>query len=501
MNLRVFLCMLLLPAAIVAAAPQVTDTTAGDVGTTAFSLCWETGEAAEAGVRVFSDAAGTSDITDRVRVEPQFLTADRREVASSPASREAARALQAAMNSRGVFLTRISGLQPDTTYWVRALALVGGSTVDTGPLVEVTTARDTAFLVESRQLVVDFSAAAVLFGDLGGAVVRLENPGSAYPLFAVINDSLAGNRCYFDLNHLLDATGELPLNPASGTTLTLDFALLGMPIPGDFSGNQIAYDGSALAAKSSIVGFTPAPVMLTATSDHATALSGQPVRVDLRATDSAGDPLADFNRTLLMESPAILGGSLTTGALADGVLDDQPVVLTTLGNQTITISDPISGATTTLDFEVLEYTYDNFRLHYYGSTTSPEGDPSGNGDGDSYDNLFEFASGLDPNAPDGPIQFGPGGGLLRRGGPVTTLRIDSDGVDFRVTFLRSKNYQSLGIHYTPQFSSNMGAWFNSSAQPVVLEEDGDMELVTIPYPYFTPEPAKARFFRMEITID
>lgn len=485
------------------AAPEVTDEAVGNVTTTSFSLSWQTGETAAPGIEVFADAAATDDLTAEVRVEHQYLLADRREVASTAATRDATRTLRAAMNARGVFLTRVSGLRPDTTYWVRGLALdTGGNELDAGDLIEVTTARDSVLIAESRQLVVDFSGAAVLLGDLGGAVVRLQHAGSAHPLIAVINDVLGGNRCYFDLCHLLDAAGELPLNPGAGTTLTLDIELLGTTaVGGEYQGNQVNYDGGPLAARASEATFSASSVELLATADRGTALLGHPVAVNLRAIDSLGTPLVGFDRALSLESPAISGGGLTSEPLTDGRLDGQPLILMSPGSQTVTVSDPVSGAVTTIDFEVLEYSYENFRIHYFGDPSSPEGDPDANGDGDPYSNLLEFAFGLDPGATDGEIQFGPGGGLVERGGPVTTLRIDHDGVDFRVTFLRPKNHAALGIAYTPQFSSNLSAWFDSDATPTVLEEDGKMELVSVPYPYFTPEPSKARFFQIKVQVD
>ena len=504
MKLRQFIPILftLLPLAS-QAAPVVVNETAGNVSTTSLTLSWETGEAASPGIEVFADAGATQNITAEVKVEHQYLLADRREVGSTPTSRQTARDLRASMGQRGNFLTRLSGLQPDTTYWVRPLALDGsGSAVDSGQLVEVTTARDAAVIVESRQLVVDFSGAVALLGDLSGAVVRLSAPGSAHPLFSVVNDGFTGNRCYFDLNHLLDSTGELPLAPPSGTTLTLDLQLLGSTsINGEYLGNAVSYDGSALAARSSLAEFTPVSIELAASADGGTALLGQPVLLDLRATDSLGDPLPGFNGTLSLTSPAMSGGSVTSAPLVGGVLDDQSIILTALGNQTITITDPVSGAQTTLDLNVLEYTYENFRLHYYGNTSFPDGEASANGEGDPYTNLLEFAFGLNPLVSDTQIQFDSNGNIIRRGGPVTTLKIEADGTDFRVTFLRPKNYQSLGLNYTPEFSSNMSLWFDRDIEPTILENDGEMELVSVPYPYFTPEPSKARFFRVRVNIE
>lgn len=492
----------LLPAGLFA-APVVGDEAVGNVSTTSFTLGWETDEAALPGIRVFADAGATEEITAEVRVEHQYLFADRREVASTAASREVARTLRAAMNARGVFLTRVSGLRPDTTYWARGLAVdANGNQLAAGELIEVTTARDSVLIAESRQLVVDFSGAAVMLGSLDGAVVRLRNTGSAYPLFAVVNDVVSGNRCYFDLCHLLDADGGLPLNPGAGTTLTLDLELLGTPpVSGVYQGNQVSYDGGLLAAWSSEAAFVVDAVELLATADRGTALLGHPVSLNLRAVDGLGAALPGFNRALTLESPAISGGGLTSAPLIEGLLEGQQLILNTPGTQTVTVGDPVSGAVTTIDFEVLAYSYKNFRIHYYGDENSPEGDPSANGDGDAYTNLEEFAYGLDPGVANTEIQYGPDGRMLVRGGPVTTLRIDHDGVDFRVTFLRPKNHAALGIEYTPQFGSNLAVWFDSTVTPTVLEEDGEMELVTVPYPYFTPEPAKATYFRIKVQLN
>lgn len=502
MKLRTLFCLLLLAPSVAIAAPVVTNTAAGNVGTTSFTLCWETGEAALPGIEIFTDAAGTAEITATVAVEHQYLSGYRREVSSTTDSRATALSLQESMNTRGIFLTRLSGLEPGTTYWARGLAVDGaGTPIDSGPLVEVTTAADTSFIIESRQLVVDFSAAAVVLGTLDGAVVRLINPGSAYPLFSIVNDSLGDNRCYFDLNHLLDAAGEMPLNPGSGTTLSLDLELLGTgPIEGSYSGNEIVFDGSALAASSSLAGFTPEQVNLVASTDYGTALLNQPVLVDLLATDGGGTPIAGFNGSLTLESPAIAGSPLTSAPLVGGRLDDQPVVFTALGNQTVTVTDPGSGVTTTFDVNVLAYNYDNYRMHYYGSINSPEGDPDANGDGDPYNNTFEFAHGLNPHVLNRQLVLGPGGGLLTPGGPLIALQTDG-GVQYEATFLRPKNYDLLGIHYNPQFSSALDGWFDNSAPPVVLQDLGDMELVSVPYPFFTPDFRKPRFFRIEVTID
>lgn len=72
-----------------------------------------------------------------------------------------------------------------------------------------------------------------------------------------------------------------------------------------------------------------------------------------------------------------------------------------------------------------------------------------------------------------------------------------NGVDFRAVFVRRRDYQSAGLTYTPQFSSTLGVWQDSSAVPTVLADDGTLQLVSVPYTRFIAGK-KARFFRVRV---
>ena len=41
-------------------------------------------------------------------------------------------------------------------------------------------------------------------------------------------------------------------------------------------------------------------------------------------------------------------------------------------------------------------------------------------------------------------------------------------------------------------------WENSTATPTVIADDGEIEAVTVPYPFFV-SGLKARFFRVQVT--
>ena len=117
---------------------------------------------------------------------------------------------------------------------------------------------------------------------------------------------------------------------------------------------------------------------------------------------------------------------------------------------------------------------------------------------------MELAFGTDPTVNSaGTLQylgtFAGGGSILSRGQPITMLESTANGVDFRALFIRRKDYQSLGLTYTPQFSANLMTWQDSTTTPAVLADDGSYQVVSVPYPIFIAGK-KAQFFRLSISI-
>ena len=132
-------------------------------------------------------------------------------------------------------------------------------------------------------------------------------------------------------------------------------------------------------------------------------------------------------------------------------------------------------------------------LNRYGS------DANTGTDSDGIPNFLEFAFGLNPNVNDGGAVEAdiPGGLLTKRGTPTNWFQTTSNGTDFRVLFIRRKDYLNDGLNYVPQFSGDMVTWTNSTAVPTVIATNGDVELVTIKYPLFVAG-RKARFFRVAV---
>ncbi len=127
-------------------------------------------------------------------------------------------------------------------------------------------------------------------------------------------------------------------------------------------------------------------------------------------------------------------------------------------------------------------------------------DGNSNADGDGLIDLLEFAFGRNPLVNDSTqiIADVPNRLLLARGTPAIYSAPTANGQDFRVVFMRRKNPASVGLVYSPQFSSDMSVWETSAATPTVIASDGDLEAVSIPYPFFV-NGLKAKFFRVGVS--
>ncbi|BCX46742.1 hypothetical protein HAHE_06500 [Haloferula helveola] len=114
-------------------------------------------------------------------------------------------------------------------------------------------------------------------------------------------------------------------------------------------------------------------------------------------------------------------------------------------------------------------------------------------------NLLEFAFGTDPNASDNGTLVADGS---VNGVPIIQTSGGGGGITFNYMFVRRKDYGASGsVSYTPQFSSQLGGWYNSTATPTFVADstdDPDYEVVSVPYPALLPDGKKARFARMEI---
>ncbi|MDA7888712.1 hypothetical protein N9A86_04970 [Akkermansiaceae bacterium] len=135
------------------------------------------------------------------------------------------------------------------------------------------------------------------------------------------------------------------------------------------------------------------------------------------------------------------------------------------------------------------------------------GDGSTPGDGDLEDresdglgNLLEFAFGTDPNVMDNASLALTGS---VNGTPVIDLSFGG-GVNFDAVFTRRDDHGQPGsVSYTVQFSSDLATFHDSTEIPIFVadsSDDPDYEIVRVPYPFFTPDGKKARYFRVKVTL-
>lgn len=126
------------------------------------------------------------------------------------------------------------------------------------------------------------------------------------------------------------------------------------------------------------------------------------------------------------------------------------------------------------------------------------GGAADNSDGDGLINLFEFAFGTDPTAPQTNAAAELNGLIASRGAP--TVRIPTkDDFWFRGLFCRRKDRDSHKLIYRPQFSHDLRTWVESPYNGVVMADDGEIEVVSVRSPN-SINGMQPRFFRVEVTI-
>jgi len=143
---------------------------------------------------------------------------------------------------------------------------------------------------------------------------------------------------------------------------------------------------------------------------------------------------------------------------------------------------------------------EEWRLANFGSIDNiGSGSDTNDPDGDGLTNLQEFAYGLNPNANSNGALVLTGGALITRGVPIPRVETQTFGVSYQAAYCRNTDATAAGYTYTVQFSGDLATWFNSSATPTVQATDGNVQAVTVPYPFLLPNRQKARFFRVTVT--
>lgn len=183
------------------AVPETVSVRVTDVTPAAFSVVWMTDVAATPDVEVYGDAGMSNRLTDTITVTP---------MPDAPAE------VAAAARGRGVMKVRVSGLSPNTSYYVRtvtadpadptSVAYSGVQTVTTAAAVVPYVAESDGTL---RGIANDLLAMKIYIrpGDSDavpgeGSLILLETPASPYPVSAFVGAGIVAPEGVLDLNNL-----------------------------------------------------------------------------------------------------------------------------------------------------------------------------------------------------------------------------------------------------------------------------------------------------------
>jgi hypothetical protein len=141
---------------------------------------------------------------------------------------------------------------------------------------------------------------------------------------------------------------------------------------------------------------------------------------------------------------------------------------------------------------------DLWQVQYFGEAGLPtvagaDADP----DADGLSNFQEYAFGMDPSVSFSGVVRWSGSNLLERGVPTPFASGTAGSFTFRAVFARRRDFVAAGLTYTVEFSGDLITWRASTSTPSVLAEDGVIQAVSVPYPFFV-NGRKATYFRVRV---
>lgn len=272
-----------------AAAVEINDVTAVNVGTSTFSLLWTTSEMSVPGLDVYSDAAGTASITGTLGIEYYPLSEGDISIQNDAVVRNARRALQALLRDRRLVLAKLTGLAPGATYYVRPRSFAANGTDNgTSPvtLKAVTTLQTSGFVRDARLLRIRFPGFAA-----EGLMALLQGPSGTTPLASVIGDGTDPDTALFALPNVGDTASGSQAIFASSTNFAV--RVLGAGAPSDAVPVTIAFGADFQVAKYEVFesSFTSPAPFFTAHPASLTVTVGQPATFSAAATGTPAPTL------------------------------------------------------------------------------------------------------------------------------------------------------------------------------------------------------------------
>lgn len=326
------LAAFVLPVASLRSQVSISHVEVTNVTTSSAMLVWKVSSVSVPGIDVFADALGTVSLNGQFEVEffPVFRGDPLFE--NSFDARNARIALQEDIREREVVLVRLTGLAPNSTYYVRPRTYaVGGA--DNGasvvPLVPIQTAASTAFVRNARLLELDFSDA----GDAAGLVVVLEGPAGTGALSAVVGEGTEPQKAVFNLSDLLDLALRTNAAPTGETVFSAKvYDLDAAPLEPQEFAVIFGVDTVVAAADRSTYSITPPEAFVVDTvPDQVTGLA---FTITIRALAQGGVQLSNYSGRVSVSGVDF--GSGTTAAFTGGMLRHS-VKIDSVGPRTITV--------------------------------------------------------------------------------------------------------------------------------------------------------------------
>ncbi|MBI1921558.1 MAG: fibronectin type III domain-containing protein [Geobacter sp.] len=183
------------------AVPETVSVRVTDVTTSSFAVVWMTDVAAAPNVEVYADSAMTDRLADAITVTPMP---------------DAPQGVAAAARSRGIMKIRVTGLAPNTRYYVRTVTVDPADPASIGysGLQEVTTASSVVpyqriedgtlqgFANDLLTMKVYIQPADKDAVPGEGDLVILETPASSHPVSAFVGAGTVAPEGVLDLNNL-----------------------------------------------------------------------------------------------------------------------------------------------------------------------------------------------------------------------------------------------------------------------------------------------------------
>jgi hypothetical protein len=139
---------------------------------------------------------------------------------------------------------------------------------------------------------------------------------------------------------------------------------------------------------------------------------------------------------------------------------------------------------------------DRWQVQYFGESgiQTAAGEDA---DSDGLTNLQEYAFGMNPSVGSIGMMRWSGSNLLERGGPTLFAIGTAGSFTFRAVFARRKDFAAAGLSYTVEFSGDLSTWQASTSTPSILAEDSEIQVVSVPYPFFV-NGQKSAYFRVRV---